>query len=51
MANIIKAYCVECGESAEFLFDGQDWICRNCGSFNSQGDPGDSVILDSYEEQ
>jgi hypothetical protein len=51
MANTIKAYCIECGEITDFHFDGEDWVCQNCGSFNSQGDPNDSVALYGYVDQ
>ncbi|HWQ88729.1 MAG TPA: hypothetical protein VN374_02000 [Desulfitobacteriaceae bacterium] len=50
MNKTIEAYCIECGEFTTFIFDDEDWICQNCGSFNSQGDPVDSVVDYSYDD-
>lgn len=36
-ATIMMEYCVECGEMAEFIYDGEQWMCTNCGCYNSQG--------------
>lgn len=36
-ATIMVEYCVECGEMAEFIYDGEQWMCMNCGCYNSQG--------------
>ncbi len=43
MENTINAFCSECGEFAEFIYDEDDWICQNCGGHNTQGDPIDSL--------
>ena len=36
-------FCTACGEMTEFTYDGEQWVCQNCGSFDSQGDFNDSL--------
>lgn len=53
MENIeknIQEYCIECGEKTEFLYDGEQWVCKNCGSHNSQGIIDDSIPTINDEE-
>ncbi len=37
MENKIDGYCTACGEDTWFIYDEGDWICRNCGELNTQG--------------
>lgn len=37
MNNKIDSYCTVCGEDTSFIYDEGDWICRNCGEQNTQG--------------
>ena len=37
MENEIDGYCTVCGEDTWFIYDEGDWICRNCGELNTQG--------------
>jgi anaerobic ribonucleoside-triphosphate reductase len=39
----IEDFCIECGETTEFSYDGEQWVCQKCGSHNSQGDFEDSI--------
>lgn len=36
-------FCTMCGEMAEFLYDGEQWVCQNCGSFDCQGEFNESL--------
>lgn len=36
-------FCTMCGEMAEFLYDGEQWVCQNCGSFDCQGEFSESL--------
>jgi ribosomal protein L37AE/L43A len=45
-----EEFCIECGETAEFLYDGEQWVCQICGSHNSQGDLADSIPTISDDE-
>jgi ribosomal protein S27AE len=29
-----ERFCVECGEMSEFVYDGEQWMCLNCGVMN-----------------
>jgi hypothetical protein len=42
MQNVIEEYCVECGEMVQFSYNGEQWMCLNCGSYDSQGGFGDT---------
>jgi hypothetical protein len=37
MQDTLEEYCVECGEIVEFTYNGEQWMCLNCGSYDSQG--------------
>jgi anaerobic ribonucleoside-triphosphate reductase len=37
MKIIIEEYCIECGEIVDFTYNGEQWLCLNCGSYDSQG--------------
>ncbi len=43
MKNETEQFCVECGKTARFIFEDEQWICEDCGSYNSQGDLEDSI--------
>ncbi|WP_368292599.1 hypothetical protein [Dehalobacter sp. TBBPA1] len=51
MEKKVQEYCIECGEVTEFLYDGEEWLCKNCGSHNSQGVMNDSIPLNNDDEQ
>lgn len=38
MEDKIAYFCTSCETNAFFRYDGEDWICQNCGSVNSRGD-------------
>ncbi len=48
-----EEFCMECGEMAEFTYDGEQWICQKCGSYDSQGDFNESIPIagDDAEQQ
>ena len=52
MENTIEEYCVGCGEISEFLYNGEQWMCLNCGSYDSQGGFSDTdpISLDDDSE-
>jgi ribosomal protein L37AE/L43A len=43
MKKATEDFCIECGEKTEFSYDGEQWVCMQCGSHNSQGDLIDSI--------
>lgn len=45
MANTITAYCRACGKDTYFTYDGEDWECASCGSYNTQGSHSDSELV------
>lgn len=45
-----ERFCVECGEMSEFTYDGEQWMCQNCGCYDSQGDFSDSLPLYDDDE-
>ena len=49
MKKETEQFCVECGELTRFVFEDGQWICENCGSYNSQGDFEDSIPEDILE--
>ncbi|HPF44300.1 MAG TPA: hypothetical protein PKV15_06330 [Syntrophomonadaceae bacterium] len=43
MAVKVVDFCIECGEITDFDYNGEQWICLNCGSYDSQGQFNDSI--------
>ncbi|UWG95755.1 hypothetical protein LPY66_12615 [Dehalobacter sp. DCM] len=50
MENMIQDFCIECGVTSDFFYDGEQWVCKNCGSHNSQGIMIDSIPSNNDEE-
>lgn len=42
LGNTIYAYCNACETYTDFCFDGEDWECQSCNSYNTQSDHNDS---------
>jgi len=50
MTTKVVDFCTECGEITDFDYDGEQWVCLNCGSHDSQGQFDDS-LPQSYDEE
>ncbi len=50
MTTKVVDFCTECGEITDFDYDGEQWVCLNCGSHDSQGQFDDS-FPQSYDEE
>ncbi len=50
MTTKVVDFCIECGKITEFDYDGEQWVCLNCGGYDSQGQFDDS-LPQNYDDE